>query len=261
MHKLSAIIAGLFLLNSTSPATSNSNIFKVADYDRTMENARVATFELNMSDTYTGAHLKESGLDYEVFRKAMIGYYNLKRNNVPMKVTKPVLSIIDFNKPSTEERLWIIDLKSKKLLYNTLVAHGKNSGQNYARKFSNIPQSEMSSLGFYVTGETYQGKHGLSLKINGIDQGFNTNAYNRAIVIHGADYVSESFVRAHGRLGRSQGCPALPVAKTTQIVKLIKDRSCLFINGPEPKYNSDYLNLEPALAKFETELESAQSKI
>src|SRR5919106_189482 len=101
MHKLSAIIAGLFFLNSTSPATSNNNTFKVADYNLTVENARVATFELNMSNTYTGAHLKDSGLDYEVFRKAMIGYYNLKHNNVPMKVTKPVLSIIDFNKAST----------------------------------------------------------------------------------------------------------------------------------------------------------------
>ena len=261
MHRLSAIIAGLFFLNAISPATSNNNTFIEADYNKALENARIATFELKMSDTYTGAHLQDSGLDYEVFRKAMIGYYNLKRNNVPMKVTKPVLSIIDFNKASTEERLWIIDLKSKKLLYNTLVAHGKNSGANYANKFSNIPQSEMSSVGFYVTGQTYQGKHGLSLKINGIDEGFNTNALNRAIVIHGADYVSKSFVNQHGRLGRSQGCPALPVAKTSEIVQLIKDRSCLFINGPEPKYKSNYLQLEPALAKFENELNNAQSKI
>ena len=261
MHKFSAIIAGLFFLNAISPATSNNNAFKVADYEVSMEKARIATFELNMSDTYTGAHLKDSGLDYEVFRKAMIGYYNLKRNNVPMKVNKPVLSIIDFNKPSTEERLWIIDLKSKKLLYNTLVAHGKNSGANYAKKFSNVPQSEMSSVGFYVTGQTYHGKHGLSLRINGIDEGFNDNAFNRAIVIHGAEYVSKSFVARHGRLGRSQGCPALPVGKTSQIVQLIKDRSCLFINGPEPRYDSEYLDIEPALAKFVNELENAQSRI
>lgn len=261
MHKFSAIIAGLFFLNAISPATSNNNTFKVADYEVSLEKARIATFELNMSDTYTGAHLKDSGLDYEVFRKAMIGYYNLKRNNVPMKVTKPVLSIIDFNKASTEERLWIIDLKSKKLLYNTLVAHGKNSGANFANKFSNVPQSEMSSVGFYVTGQTYHGKHGLSLRINGIDEGFNDKAFSRAIVIHGADYVSKSFVERHGRLGRSQGCPALPVAKTSQIVQLIKDRSCLFINGPEPKYNSEFLALEPALAKFEKELEQTQSRI
>lgn len=261
MHKFTAIIAGLFFLNAISPATSNSSTFKLADYELSLEKARVATFELKMSDTYTGAHLKDSGLDYEVFRKAMIGYYNLKRNNVPMKVTKPVISIIDFNKASTEERLWIIDLKSKKLLYNTLVAHGKNSGDNFARKFSNTPQSEMSSVGFYVTGDTYIGKHGLSLKISGIDHGFNDNAYNRAIVIHGADYVSQNFVNQHGRLGRSQGCPALPIAKTSQIIQLIKERSCLFINGPEPRYESPYLDLEPALAKFEVELEKAQNNI
>ena len=261
MHKFTAIIAGLFFLNAVSPATSNTSEFKLADYELSLEKARVATFELNMSNTYSGAHLKDSGLDYEVFRKAMIGYYNLKRSNVPMKVTKPVISIIDFNKASTEERLWIIDLKSKKLLYNTLVAHGKNSGDNFARKFSNTPQSEMSSVGFYVTGETYTGKHGLSLKINGIDHGFNDNAYHRAIVIHGADYVSQSFVDQHGRLGRSQGCPALPIAKTSQIIQLIKDRSCIFINGPEPKYNSSYLKLAPALAKFEVELEKTQDNI
>src|SRR5690606_932140 len=102
------------------------------------------------------------------------------------------------------------DLKSKKVLFNTLVAHGRNTGQATADKFSNLPNSNMSSLGFYLTDETYFGKHGLSLKLDGMDNGHNDKARERAIVMHGADYVSDSFVKQHGRLGRSLGCPALP---------------------------------------------------
>ena len=258
MHKFTLIIAGLFFLNTTSPAVSTSLV--ATDRSASIENARVATFELNMNNTYNGAHLQNAGLDYEVFRKAMIGYYNLKRTS-PVTIKKSVISIIDFNKASSENRLWIIDIKSKKLLYNTLVAHGKNSGENFARRFSNVPQSEMSSLGFYVTNQTYQGKHGLSLKITGLDKGFNSNADQRAIVIHGADYVSYSFVQQHGRLGRSQGCPALPVAQTPAIINTIKNNSCLFINGPEPAYRSQFLALEPAIAKFAQEMEKAQESI
>ncbi|MBK0402828.1 murein L,D-transpeptidase catalytic domain family protein [Adhaeribacter sp. BT258] len=261
MHRFTAIIAGLIFFNSSSPANSNNNSFSVADRNLTVESARIATFELNINNTYTGLHLQQAGLDYEVFRKALIGYYNLKRNNQPHTVKKSVLSIIDFNKASSENRLWIIDLKSKKLLYKTLVAHGKNSGENFARRFSNVPQSEQSSLGFYITRQTYFGKHGLSLKIDGIDKGFNTNAMQRAIVIHGASYVSKSFVAQHGRLGRSQGCPALPVAQTKEIIQTIKDNSAIFIAGPEPKYDSPYLALEPAVAKFALELENAQNNI
>ena len=261
MHRFTAIIAGLLFLNTTSPAISNNNSSTVSDRKLTVESARVATFELSINNTYNGAHLQQAGLDYEIFRKALIGYYNLKRNNQPHTVKKSVLSIIDFNKASSENRLWIIDMKSKKQLYKTLVAHGKNSGDNFARRFSNVPQSEMSSLGFYVTRQTYFGKHGLSLKIDGIDSGYNTNAMQRAIVIHGADYVSNSFVKQHGRLGRSQGCPALPVAQTPEIIQAIKDNSCIFIAGPEPKYSSPYLALEPAVAKFALEMEKAQDNI
>ncbi|KAA9332853.1 murein L,D-transpeptidase catalytic domain family protein [Adhaeribacter soli] len=258
MHKFTFIIAGLFFLNTSSPAVSNSSLEN--DRKISVESARIATFELNMNNTYNGAHLQDSGLDYEIFRKALIGYYNLKRTS-PVTIKKSVLSIIDFNKASSENRLWIIDIKSKKLLYNTLVAHGKNSGENYARKFSNVPQSEMSSLGFYATNQTYIGKHGLSLKLTGLDKGFNHNAFQRAIVIHGANYVSKSFVNQHGRLGRSQGCPALPVAQSSDIINTIKNNSCLFIVGPEPKYNSSFLKLEPALATFALEMEKAQENI
>jgi hypothetical protein len=260
MRKFTALISGLFFFSFISPATSSNSNSK---FERVLEEKteRISAFELNMSNTYTGAHLKDAGLDYEVFHKALVGYYNLKRAQAPVQVKKSVLSIIDFSKASTENRLWIIDLKSKKLLYKTLVAHGKNSGENFARRFSNTPQSEMSSLGFYVTGPTYQGKHGLSLKINGVDPGFNTNASQRAVVVHGAEYVSNNFVKQYGRLGRSQGCPALPVAETPAIINTIKNNSCLFIYAAEQKYTSPYLNLEPALANFAAEMQNLDEKI
>jgi hypothetical protein len=259
MSKFVALISGLFFSSFIAPATT---ITSVSAYERAVEEKteRVSAFELNLANMYTKAHLEEAGLDYEVFQKALVGYYNLKRTQ-PTQVKKSVLSIIDFSKASTENRLWIIDLKSKKLLYNTLVAHGKNSGDNFARRFSNVPQSEMSSLGFYATGPTYNGKHGLSLKINGLDAGYNTNAAQRAIVVHGADYVSKGFVKMHGRLGRSQGCPALPVAETSAIINTIKNNSCLFIYADKQQYQSPYLSKEPAVATFASEMQKLDERI
>ena len=126
-----------------------------------------------------------------------------------------MLTLIDFSRPSQHKRLWVINVEKGKVLFHTLVAHGKASGADVPMAFSNKDGSEMSSLGFYRTAPTtYTGKHGLSLKLVGLDPGFNTNAESRAVVVHGADYVCEDFVKAHGRLGRSQGCPALPVAET-----------------------------------------------
>ena len=162
-------------------------------------------FDQYISGVYTAAGLADASLDYAVFAKAITGYYNLKDAGRLSKA-KQILSIVDFNKPSSEKRMWIIDLNAKKLLFNTLVAHGKGSGDNYATSFSNISESNQSSLGFYVTANTYHGKHGLSLKINGMDGAYNSNALNRAVVIHGASYVSHDFVKQHGRLGRSLGC-------------------------------------------------------
>jgi hypothetical protein len=180
-----------------------------------------------------------------------VGYYNLRaashRASVP-----PVLTLIDFSQPSQQKRLWVINIEKAKVLYHTLVAHGKASGADVPMAFSNQDGSEMSSLGFYRTAPTtYVGKHGLSLKIKGMDPGFNTNAESRAVVVHGADYVCEDFVRAHGRLGRSQGCPALPVAQTPAIVKAIQGGSVLYLHGPAGAgYRSKWLNLDGAVAAF-----------
>jgi hypothetical protein len=135
---------------------------------------------------------------------------------------------------SKKKRLYIIDVESKKLLYNTYVAHGRNSGSEFATSFSNEVNSHKSSLGFYVTSKTYSGSHGLSLRIEGVDKGFNDRAFERAVVVHGANYIggNRSFV------GRSWGCPAVPAAETSTVINMIKDGSCLFIYHPTEEYLS-----------------------
>jgi hypothetical protein len=150
-----------------------------------------------------------------------------------------VITIIDFSLPSDKERLWVLDLIHGKVLFHCLVSHGRNSGELMAEKFSNIPGSNASSPGFYITGETYIGKHGLSLTLDGLEMGINDKARARAIVIHGAEYVSSDFIRNHGRLGRSFGCPAVPVELSKDIIQTIKGGSCLFIYVPKTSYTSN----------------------
>ena len=166
---------------------------------------------------------------------------------------RPVLTLVDFSRPSQQKRLWVIDVAGGRVLFHTLVAHGKASGGDLPVAFSNQGGSEMSSLGFYRTAPaTYLGKHGLSLKLYGLDPGFNTNAENRAVVVHGADYVCEEFVRAHGRLGRSQGCPALPAGQAAAIVQAIKGGSVLYLHGPaQAGYHSRWLNIDGAVASLD----------
>lgn len=166
------------------------------------------------------------------FVQALEGYQRLKEKGL---VKKDILTLVDFSLSSNTKRLWVIDMASNTVLFNSLVAHGRNTGNEFATKFSNRPESNQSSLGFYATGEVYTGKHGLSLRLDGLEKGVNDNARNRAVVIHGADYVSEQFIRNHSRLGRSQGCPALPVELTSRIINIIKDKSCLYIYHPSRK--------------------------
>lgn len=165
----------------------------------------------------------------ECFSEAMKGYYAFKENG---NIKRDVLTLIDFSLSANTKRLWIIDLTTNEILCHSLVAHGRNTGEEFANHFSNTPESYKSSLGFYATGEVYHGKHGMSLKLDGLEKGRNDFARQRAIVIHGADYVSESFIKNHNRLGRSQGCPAVPVELTKEIITLIKDQSCLYIYHP-----------------------------
>ncbi|GGK80297.1 murein L,D-transpeptidase catalytic domain family protein [Rufibacter glacialis] len=218
------------------------------------------SFEDFLEDLYDEADLRKAGLSYEVFSKAATGFYNLKEQK-KLKSPRNLLTVVDFGKPSKEKRLWIIDLDKKKVLYHSLVAHGMGSGNEKAVKFSNIVNSHMSSLGFYVTENTYHGKHGLSLKLNGLDKGFNTKAKERAVVIHGADYVSEAFIKQHGRLGRSHGCPALPKEITSEVVQLIKGGTLLYIDAPSANYTSAYLDTDSAIKRFESEILAKQAKL
>ena len=151
-------------------------------------------------------------------------------------MSKIILSLIDFSLSANTKRLWVIDLDNDTILLHSLVAHGRNTGQEFANNFSNAAESYKSSLGFYSTGEIYNGKHGKSLKLDGLEPGINDNARNRAVVVHGANYVSESFVRNNKRLGRSLGCPAVPVEITNELINIIKDKSCLFIYFPSESY-------------------------
>lgn len=148
-------------------------------------------------------------------------------------VKKSVMTIIDYSLPSTKPRLWVYDVRTHKVLYHTLVAHGSNTGDNMAKHFSDRHGSLQSSLGVFVTGTTYHGKHGLSLRLHGLEKGFNGNAASRSIVIHSAQYVSPQFASARGRLGRSWGCPALEAHMTKPIISKIKEGSLVFSYYPD----------------------------
>lgn len=172
----------------------------------------------------------------QVLETALAGYEIL---NQKQSLVRPgVITIIDFSLPSDKERLWVLDLASNKVLFHCLVSHGRNSGELMAEKFSNIPGSFASSPGFYVTGDTYTGRNGLSLVLDGLEAGINDKARARAIVMHGADYVSPEYIKVNGRLGRSQGCPAVPEKLCGEIIESIKGGSCLFIYAPIPSYTS-----------------------
>ncbi|MBB6371542.1 murein L,D-transpeptidase catalytic domain family protein [Chryseobacterium shigense] len=179
----------------------------------------------------------EHELNYEVFAKALTGFENLKKAGL-LNQDSHLLTICDFSMSSNTKRLWVIDTNEKKVLFNSLVAHGKNTGEEFATNFSNTESSLQSSLGFYITDATYQGDNGYSLKLLGMDKGYNDAAYRRAIVMHGADYVSDDFASMHKRIGRSWGCPAVPRALTQPIINTIKGRNCLFIYYPDQKYLS-----------------------
>ncbi|TCO06120.1 murein L,D-transpeptidase catalytic domain family protein [Natronoflexus pectinivorans] len=183
----------------------------------------------------------------KVFKKALTGFFKLKEES---QTKKNLLVVIDFSLSSKHERMWVIDLDKMKITDQMLVSHGQNSGELFATRFSNIPSSYQSSLGFYVTGDIYYGRHGMSLFLNGMEPGINDKARERAIVMHSADYVSHDFVRRHGRLGRSHGCPAIPMENHEDVIRLLARGTCLFIYHPTASYTkkSALLTSENAMA-------------
>jgi hypothetical protein len=183
---------------------------------------------------YDSMGLRRSGLDEEAFEYAWRGYHNLLKKGLLRK--KNVLSICDFSQSSSRKRMYVIDIFHKKLLYRTYVAHGQNSGSEYATSFSNEQNSFKSSLGFYLTSRTYYGRNGLSLKIEGLDTGYNDRASKRNIVLHGCSYASPVHLQNYGSLGTSLGCPAMPASMSPKIIRVVRNGSCFFIYHPTKKY-------------------------
>ncbi len=199
---------------------------------------------LSVSSMYDSLRLNLMGLSQQAFECAMKGFdYLVKAGKV---ANDRIISIADFSLPSSKKRLFVIDLDNNTVLFNTYVAHGSNSGAEYANNFSNTPESNQSSPGFYETLHTYIGKNGYSLQLQGLEAGINDNANRRAIVMHGADYVSENFIQARGYIGRSWGCPAVPEKLSKPIIDKIKDGTCLFIYTPGANYVSRSRILHPA---------------
>lgn len=203
-----------------------------------INNARIAEFtpgkEFN-EDIYSAVNLANTGLNRDVFALAIKG---LTKLNTDGKLQNPdVVTIADYSQSCNNKRLYVIDLKNKKLLFNTYVAHGRNTGGEYAKSFSNDEGSFKSSLGFYITENPIVGAHtGFALLIKGVEKGFNDHALKREIIIHSAEYVSENFIKKYGRLGRSLGCPVLPPDLNKTIIEAIKGGTCLFIYNPNENY-------------------------
>lgn len=185
-------------------------------------------------ELYREWDLESSGLSLAAFEMAHKGFSLLEAGNRLHNAN--LLTIIDYSMPSSQKRLFVLEMVTGKIIFNSLVAHGRNSGYNYATAFSNRSESHQSSLGFFITLNSYVGENGYSLKLQGCESGINDKAYRRAIVLHGADYVSESFIQRNGYLGRSHGCPAVPVSLSKKIIDVIKGGSCMFLYYPSKKY-------------------------
>lgn len=183
---------------------------------------------------YDSLQLEKLGLKKEAFTYAYTGYKNLTEKGVLNK--EGIITICDFSQSSKKKRLYLIDLNEYKLLLNTYVAHGRNSGGEFAKKFSNKPESLQSSLGFYKTKKTYYGEHGLALTISGLENGFNDKAERRKIVVHGSNYIGDNYLRYSKYMGRSFGCPAIPKKYSKKLINTIKNGSCLFIYHPNKNY-------------------------
>lgn len=184
---------------------------------------------INILDKYNSFNLNDK-LEFETFEKAYLGYLQIAEKRTEL------LAIIDYSKPSSDKRFFLLDLANNEILYNTRIAHSKNSGFEVPIKFSNDPNSFENSLGFYLTLDKYNGAYGPSLKIKGLEENINSNAEERAIVIHGGDIANDSYFEIYGFLGRSLGCPVLPTNVVDNVISLIKNGTVIFINGNDDTY-------------------------
>jgi hypothetical protein len=229
---VSLVVLSIMMVTAKEPNTNPSVSASVLDVER------------YINSVYNQIDFKSNKkMSYEAFATAYRGYVNL-RNAGKLNNSKPHLTVVDFTLSSTQKRMWIIDMNKKMVLFNDYVAHGQGSGDEFARAFSNTENSHQSSLGFYVTGDTYVGKHGNSLRLHGMDNGYNSAAYERAVVVHGADYVSPSFIAGQKRLGRSWGCPAVSTQAIGKVINYIQGGTCLFVYYPQKSYlaSSSWIN-------------------
>jgi len=199
---------------------------------------------IDVKSVYDSLNIKDK-INYPIFQKAYLGYVQISNKN------PGVLVIIDYSKPSNQERFYVLDLNKKKLVYSTRVAHSKNSGLEIPLQFSDDPNSYQSSLGFFVTLGEYNGAYGYSLRLKGLEENINANAEDRAIVIHGGDIVEDEYIKKFGFAGRSLGCPVLPYSLTRQIIDFIKHGRVLFIYGNDEQYIDDSLYLSNLAYVFE----------
>ena len=199
--------------------------------------------ELNIKELYNELNAAQYDLSFTAFRYAYIGYQTMKKQH--RLNNKELFSIIDFTKDCNSKRFYTIDLEKMKIVYYTYVAHGKKSGERMATSFSDAVESNKSSIGFYITGNTYHGGNGYSLMLHGDEKGYNSNLAKRSVVVHTADYANEDYIARNGRMGRSLGCPALPENIYKQVIETIKEKTMIFAYYNDAKYlkTSKYLNV------------------
>ncbi len=234
------IIHLLFVFAKTKPAGSMSRNASV----NAVSNSATPTSAIEQPSIFDSLKLGKLGLSRQAYDYAFKGYKYLLAKGKIANIN--IISIADFSESSSKKRLFIIDLKNYKILFNTYVAHGQNSGKEFANNFSNAPESLQSSPGFYVTKETYNGTKGLSLRLEGEEQGINDNALSRGIVMHAAPYVNAGLAEGRGFIGRSWGCPAVAPELHHAIINKIKNGTCLFLYTPNKNYISSSRLLKDA---------------
>ena len=245
VFKYTLLLFSLLIVNGADAFEKVNHLFSGKGYTFYFDTVKVPRED----KLFDSLHLGKLGLGRRAYEYGMLGYNVLKAKK---KLSNDnILSIIDFSLPSGRKRMFVIDVKNYKLLFVTYVAHGKNSGLDKALYFSNEPESNKSSVGFYTTLATYSGAHGYSMRLQGQEIGFNSNALERDIVVHSANYVDESIVKSQGYIGRSLGCPALSPEIYKQVINKIKNGTCLFVYGNDNKYiiNSKFLKRPVKLEK------------
>ena len=238
------IFFSMLLLASNNFAEENLMTENITENIQQPVEQKTQKIVVDVKSVYDSLNIK-SKIDYSIFQKAYLGYVQISHKN------PGVLIIIDYTKPSNEERFYVLDLNKKKLVYSTRVAHSKNSGLEIPLEFSDDPNSYQSSLGFFVTLGEYNGAYGYSLRLKGLEENINANAEDRAIVIHGGDIVEDEYIKKFGFAGRSLGCPVLPNSLTKEIIDFIKHGRVLFIYGNDEEYIDESTYLSKLASVFE----------